>query len=75
MLVLSRKNQEKIHIGDDIVITVVEIRQDKIRIGIEAPRETPVHRSEIYEKIRDEVDRDIDKEWKEWSEGDDVAPC
>lgn len=52
MLVLSRKKNEKIIIGDDIVIAVVEIRADKVRLGIEAPKEVPVHREEVYEAIK-----------------------
>ncbi|MCA9028601.1 MAG: carbon storage regulator CsrA [Planctomycetaceae bacterium] len=51
MLVLSRKKNESIVIDDQIKITVVEIRGDKVRLGIEAPREVPVHRSEVYEAI------------------------
>ncbi len=53
MLVLSRKRDESIVIRDDIVITVVEVRDDKVRLGIEAPREVPVHRREVYEKIKE----------------------
>lgn len=52
MLVLSRKKNESIVIRDDIVITVVEIRGDKVRLGIDAPKEVPVHRREVYEAIR-----------------------
>ena len=52
MLVLSRKKNESIIINDDITIVVVEIRGDKVRLGVEAPREVPVHRSEVYEAIR-----------------------
>ena len=52
MLVLSRKRNESIVIDDNIVITVVEVRGDKVRLGIEAPREVPIHRSEVYEAIR-----------------------
>lgn len=47
MLVLSRKIGEKIHIGDDVCITVVDIARDKIRLGIEAPRATPIYREEL----------------------------
>ena len=53
MLVLSRKKNESIVIRDDIVITVVEVRGDKVRLGIEAPKEVPVHRREVYEKIKE----------------------
>ncbi len=52
MLVLSRKKNESIVINDDITIVVVEIRGDKVRLGIEAPKEIPVHRNEVYEAIR-----------------------
>ncbi|MGL4511870.1 MAG: carbon storage regulator CsrA [Lacipirellulaceae bacterium] len=51
MLVLSRKKNESIVINDDITIVVVEIRGDKVRLGIEAPKEVPVHRHEVYEAI------------------------
>ena len=51
MLVLSRKNSESIVINDDVVITVVEIRGDKVRLGIQAPRNVPVHRKEVIEAI------------------------
>lgn len=52
MLVLSRKRDEKIVIGDRIVITIVEVRGDKVRLGIEAPTDVPVHRQEVYDAIR-----------------------
>lgn len=52
MLVLSRKRNESIIIGDDVKITVVDVRGDKVRLGIEAPKDIPVHRMEIYEAIQ-----------------------
>ena len=52
MLVLSRKKNEQIIIGDGIVITVVDVRSDKVRIGIEAPAHVPVHRHEVYLDIQ-----------------------
>jgi carbon storage regulator len=54
MLVLSRKKNESIVIDDTIVVTVVEIRGDKVRLGIKAPKEVPVHRSEVHEAIHAE---------------------
>ncbi len=51
MLVLSRKKNESIVINNDIVITVVEVRGDKVRLGIQAPKDVPVHRQEVYEAI------------------------
>jgi len=49
MLVLSRQRDESIMIGDDIIITVVDISGDRVRLGISAPREISVHRQEVYE--------------------------
>ncbi len=54
MLVLSRQRDESIIIGDNIIITIVDIRGDKVRLGIEAPTEIPVHRQEVYEAIQRE---------------------
>ncbi len=54
MLVLSRSVNEQIRIGHDIVIMVVDIRGDKVRLGITAPNEVPVHREEIYQAIQRE---------------------
>ena len=51
MLVLSRKKSESVVINDDIVVTVVEVRGDKVRLGIQAPREIPVHRKEVLDAI------------------------
>ena len=54
MLVLSRQRDETIMIGDDIEITIVDIRGDKVRLGITAPATVPVHRKEVYEAIQRE---------------------
>ncbi len=54
MLVLSRQRDESIVIGENIVITIIDIRGDKVRLGIEAPGEIPVHRKEVYEAIQRE---------------------
>lgn len=54
MLVLSRTLGQSIHIGNDIVITVVEVRGDKVRIGIDAPKTTAVHREEVLKMIKAE---------------------
>ncbi len=54
MLVLSRHRDESIMIGDNIVLTIVDIRGDKVRLGIEAPQDIPVHRQEVYEAIQRE---------------------
>lgn len=52
MLVLSRCKGEQIVINNDVTIVVVEIRGDKVRLGIEAPKEVPVHRKEVYDAIQ-----------------------
>jgi len=54
MLVLSRHKDETIMIGDDIELTIVDIRGDKVRVGIKAPSSVPVHRKEVYDAIRKE---------------------
>lgn len=61
MLVLTRHLQETIVIGDDIRVTVVEIRGDKVRLGIECPANVPVHREEIYLAIQREKQREESK--------------
>ena len=58
MLVLSRYKDQSIYIGDDIVVTVVDVRGDRIRLGVEAPPNVPVHRQEIYEEIHGRKDRE-----------------
>lgn len=52
MLILSRKEDESIRIGEEITIRVVDIRGDKVRIGIEAPEHVPVHREEVFEALK-----------------------
>jgi len=54
MLVLSRHRDESIMIGDNVMITIVDIRGDNVRLGIDAPHEIPVHRQEVYEAIKRE---------------------
>jgi len=60
MLVLSRKRDERIVIGDNIVITIVDVRGDKVRIGIEAPLDVPVHRQEVLDALRREAAKSAD---------------
>lgn len=80
MLVISRCRDEKIFIGDNIVITIVDIRGDKVRLGIDAPTDVPVHREEVYEAIQQEqrlkAERDAEDErrWREWEENKG-KPC
>lgn len=62
MLVLSRQKDESIIIGDDVEITIVDVRGDKVRLGINAPRNISVHRKEIYEAIQREKEANGDKE-------------
>lgn len=54
MLVLSRQKDESIMIGDDVEVTIVDVRGDKVRLGITAPKSVPVHRREVYEVIQRE---------------------
>jgi carbon storage regulator len=69
MLVLSRQRDESIIIGDNIVVTIVDIRGDKVRLGIQAPIEVPVHRREVFEAIQREHARGSQTE-----AGEDRAP-
>ena len=70
MLVLSRHKDEVIMLGDDIILTVVDIRGDKVRLGIDAPQDIPVHRKEVYDKIKQKNIKEIsqDKELEETPE-------
>ena len=54
MLVLTRRSGETLHIGDNISVTVLEVRGNQAKIGVEAPKDIPVHREEIYLKIQEE---------------------
>lgn len=54
MLILSRHKNEQVIVGDDIVVTVVDIRGDKVRLGFDAPKEVSVHRREVYDAIKKE---------------------
>jgi carbon storage regulator len=62
MLVLSRQKDESIMIGDDVEITIVDVRGDKVRLGITAPKEIAVHRKEVYEAIQREKKEAAGKE-------------
>lgn len=62
MLVLRRRRDESIMIGDMIKVTVVDIRSDKVRLGIDAPKGVPVHRKEIWDALQDERRRNEDGE-------------
>ena len=62
MLVLSRQRDESIMIGDDVEIIIVDVRGDKVRLGITAPKSIPVHRREIYDAIQREKAQKKEKE-------------
>ena len=70
MLVLSRKKNESIVINDDITIVVVEIRGDKVRLGVEALKEVPVHRREVYDAIQHGTGTTVDAPTKASEEPD-----
>ena len=65
MLVLSRQKDESIIIGDNVEVTIVDVRGDKVRLGITAPKEIPVHRREVYEAIQREKKEKEEKEREE----------
>lgn len=60
MLVLARNVEESIMIGSDIKITITDVKGKKVRLGIEAPREIPVHRLEIYNAIQRELEKKVE---------------
>lgn len=62
MLVLSRKPGESITIDENIVVTIVEIRGDKVRLGIEAPKDVKVHRQEVFEALQREIKAESSQE-------------
>ena len=62
MLVLSRKPGEAITINENIVVTIVEIRGDKVRLGIDAPKDVKVHRQEVFEAIKDKLTAESNQE-------------
>ena len=65
MLVLSRQKDESIMIGDNVEITIVDVRGDKVRLGIAAPKEIPVHRKEVYEAIQREKEEQKEAQKKQ----------
>jgi len=76
MLILARKAGEGIQIGTDVAVYVVEIRGKQVRLGIEAPADTPVHRTEVYMRILEEnrqaaaAPADLDKALQVWAKGE-----
>ena len=69
MLVLSRLKDESIMIGDDIKITIIDVRGDKVRLGITAPRNISVHRKEVWEAIKKENEEEGEKIAKKYDRG------
>lgn len=61
MLVLTRKADESVTIGNDIVVTVLKIEGNYIRLGFDAPKEIPIHRTEVFERIQAEYDASKDE--------------
>ena len=59
MLVLSRKKTQRLKLGSDIVVTVIDVSGEKVRLGIDAPKEVTVHREEVYEAIRREQQANV----------------
>ncbi|MGC9456412.1 MAG: carbon storage regulator CsrA [Halothiobacillaceae bacterium] len=61
MLILTRRIGEVLRIGDDVAITVLGIKGNQVRIGIDAPKDVAVHREEIYQRIKNEVDEPVEE--------------
>jgi carbon storage regulator len=59
MLILTRRIGETLNIGDDVQVTVLGVKGNQVRLGINAPKDVPVHREEIYERIKQEQSEDI----------------
>jgi len=74
MLVLSRQRDESIMIGDDVEIIIVDVRGDKVRLGITAPKEIPVHRREIYDAIQREKNQKKETQEKQEKESQTPQP-
>ncbi len=74
MLVLSRQRDESIMIGDDVEIIIVDVRGDKVRLGITAPKSIPVHRREIYDAIQREKSQKKEQEEKEKQQQEQEKP-
>jgi carbon storage regulator len=74
MLVLSRQRDESIMIGDDVEIIIVDVRGDKVRLGITAPKEIPVHRREIYDAIQREKRQKKEAQEKQEKESQPPQP-
>ncbi len=74
MLVLSRQRDESIMIGDDVEIIIVDVRGDKVRMGIKAPKEIPVHRREIYDAIQREKSQKKEAQEKQEKESQTPQP-
>ena len=75
MLVLSRHKNEAVMVGDNIRLTIVDIRGDKVRLGIDAPQEVPVHRQEVYDAILREHGKVPRKDSVQISKGDEFEFC